>query len=135
MKDSRDQWIDNTHPLVDLRMTRQDCLHWFQENYPGRPLVKSSCVGCPYHSNREWLRIYRTSPGETRLAIALDEQLRNPERPRIDPNSKTLQFLHSRRQPLGEVLERIDRLDRLQPSLFPEYESGFAEQCGGTCAI
>ena len=133
MKDARDKWIYNAHPLVDLRMTRQDCINWFREQYPSRPLVKSSCVGCPYHSNREWLRIYRNFPEEAQRAIELDAQLRSPERTGIEPNSKTMQFLHKDRRPLDEVLTRIDYLDRLQPSMFPENESGFAGECGGNC--
>ena len=133
MKDARDQWIENAYPLVDLRLTRQNCVRWFQERYPGRPLAKSSCVGCPYHSNQEWLNIYRNHPEQAQRAIALDERLRDPERTRMEPNSLTRNYLHPGSRPLGETLERLDRLERMQPRLLDDESSPADEPCGGNC--
>ena len=51
MKPSRDDWIENRWPLIDLRMKRHDCLRWMQEKgYPQPP--RSACVFCPYMSDR-----------------------------------------------------------------------------------
>lgn len=133
MKDARYPWIENAHPLVDLRMTRRDCLLWFRQHYPRQPLTKSACVGCPYHSNREWLRIYRSYPEEAQRAIELDERLRDPERVSVEPNPRVMNYLHPSRRPLAETLERLDYLDRLQPHLMPEEESASDEMCGGHC--
>ena len=51
-KDSQVQYIVNRHPLIEAGMSRTDCVAWFAERYPGRNLSKSSCVGCPFHSDR-----------------------------------------------------------------------------------
>lgn len=135
MKDPRDQWIENIYPLVDLHLTRADCQHWFEEHYPGRPLAKSSCVGCPYHSDREWLRIYRQFPDEARRAIALDARLREPARAGKEPNVDVMQYLHRSRRPLDEVLMEIHAQDRRQPSLIPDETGDFTGHCDGYCAL
>ena len=132
MKDARDGWVQNVHPLVEMRMTRHDCRRWFEEHYPGRPLAKSACVGCPYHSNHEWLRIYRKFPEEAERAVLLDEHLREPERMQLEPNESTLQFLHQSRKPLREVLNKLDHLERIQPRLLDDNEPS-SEMCGGHC--
>ena len=36
MKPSRDAWVENVWPLIDAKMSRQDCLAWFEKNYPDR---------------------------------------------------------------------------------------------------
>ena len=133
MKDSQTGWIENAYPLVDMRMSRRDCLKWFKERYPQRQLAKSACIGCPYHSNREWLRIYRNFPQEASRAAALDEHLRTSERAKVEPNENTQQFLHRSCQPLSQALERLDYLDRLQPSLLPESPPAASAECGGYC--
>lgn len=50
MKPSREAWQVNRFPLIEKRMTRQDCLNWIRSHgYPDPP--KSACIGCPFHSN------------------------------------------------------------------------------------
>ena len=46
MKTSRDRWITNRYPLIEVGMSRSDCLNWWQERYD-RPLERSACVACP----------------------------------------------------------------------------------------
>jgi hypothetical protein len=49
MRDSDVRYIRNVYPLVDRRMSRQDCLRWLERHgYPAPP--KSACVFCPYRS-------------------------------------------------------------------------------------
>ena len=49
MKPSFESWQVNRWPLVEQRMSRQDCLTWLRRyGYPEPP--KSSCIGCPFHS-------------------------------------------------------------------------------------
>ena len=62
MKPSGKSWIENAWPLIEAGMTRLDCLRWFESHYPGRPLVKSSCVGCPFHSDAQWLALAECWP-------------------------------------------------------------------------
>lgn len=53
MKPARQQWIVNRWPLIELGMSRADCLSWLERHgYPAPP--KSACLGCPFHSQRTW---------------------------------------------------------------------------------
>ena len=104
MKESGVEWVRNRYPLVDLGMSRADCMRWFDARHPGRPLVKSSCVGCPFHSDSEWQTLAERNPEDMNRAIALDERLRSPDRP-TNPNTKMLpEYLHKSGLPLAEVL-------------------------------
>ena len=41
------------YPLIDLGLSREDCEDYLDsQGYPVPP--KSSCLGCPYHSNTTW---------------------------------------------------------------------------------
>ena len=131
-KDARQGWIKNAYPLIEAGMSRSDCVSWFGRNYPGRPLVKSSCVGCPYHSSREWLRLYRNQPEDMADTILLDERLREPERIAIE-NKGRPQYLHRSGRPLAEVLPELDRLDLMQPRLLDNDQDGFGNECDGYC--
>lgn len=54
MKPSGEAWQINRWPLIEKRMTRQDCLTWLRHHEcPIQP--KSSCIGCPFHSDAMWL--------------------------------------------------------------------------------
>jgi len=49
------------YPLVDLRLTRRDCIKIIQES--GLPVPpKSSCYFCPFHSPNEWKRMRQQEP-------------------------------------------------------------------------
>lgn len=49
------------YPLIDLRLTRRDCMKIIQE--AGLPVPpKSSCFFCPFHSPNEWKRMRQQEP-------------------------------------------------------------------------
>ena len=132
MKDSGVGYVENRYPLIERNMNRLDCLAWFRERYPGRPLVKSSCVGCPFHSDAEWVRLMDADPDGIKKAIALDERLRSPDRPQ-NPNTLRLpEFLH-RKGPLRDVLTKLKRIadEGQQLSMF----DGFGNECEGHCGV
>ena len=131
-KDARERWIENAYPLIEAGMSRSDCIAWFTERYPGQPIAKSSCVGCPYHSNREWLWNLRHDPDAMAKTITLDEHLRDPERVAIEKNGRP-KYLHSSLRPLGEVLVELDRAEQMQPGLFDHDPDGFGNECEGFC--
>ena len=61
VRTSRRRWIANRYPLVELRMTRGDCLQWLaRHGYPEPP--KSSCTFCPFHSDAAWRAMKLTDP-------------------------------------------------------------------------
>jgi hypothetical protein len=95
---SKDRWVDNLYPLIDpLKMSRLDCQHWWEQHYPHRSLGKSSCIGCPNKSDREWLWLKQTSPLEWQQAVEFDAAIRNAT------GMRGTSYLHRSLKPLGEV--------------------------------
>jgi hypothetical protein len=75
MRISDVRWIQHRYPLVmDVPMTRQDCLRWLERNGYSAP-ARSACIGCPYKSNAEW-RNLQESPTEWADAVAFDSEMR-----------------------------------------------------------
>jgi len=72
---SSERWISNYYPLIEKEMSRFDCLKWFASiNLPAPP--RSSCIGCPYHSNEEW-RSIMSDPDAWSEAITFDNKIRS----------------------------------------------------------
>jgi hypothetical protein len=79
MRDSDVRYIRNVYPLVDRRMSRQDCLRWLERHgYPAPP--KSACVFCPYRSDRGWRTMRDEAPADWVAAVAFDRQVRGSRR-------------------------------------------------------
>ena len=96
MKDSDVKYVQNEYPLVDLKMTRQDCIAWLErQNLPIPP--KSACVFCPYHSKETWQRMGRAGGPDFEVAARVDETVRNMR-------SKHTAFVHRSCRPLREVV-------------------------------
>lgn len=71
MKPSRESFIENRWPLIELRMKREDCLNWMEKNnYPRPP--RSACVFCPYQSDIEWLRLKTEEPEDFNKAVMFE---------------------------------------------------------------
>lgn len=120
MKMSRDRWCENRFPLVDLRMSRWDCLRWMERNgYPAPP--RSSCLGCPFHSNAEWRRQRDMSPEEWADTLLVDEMIRH------QPKIHARQFMHFSRIPLKDV-DLSTAEERGQMNLFEN-------ECEGMCGV
>ncbi len=62
MKDSRDPWMTNRYPLIEVGMSRRDCADWWDARYD-RPLERSACVACPFQSRQRWVETKRRWPG------------------------------------------------------------------------
>lgn len=109
-------------PLLDLGWTRQDCQAYLAQKVP-HVVPKSACVFCPFHSDREWLRIKREDPVAWARAVEVDESLR---RHGSIVNRKLDQplFVHRSCKPLAEV-----NLNEGQYSL------GFIRECEGVCGV
>lgn len=121
MRDSRERWNRNVWPLIELNMSRNDCLTWMRRNgYPQPP--KSSCIGCPFHSDHEWRRIRDTDPEAWADAVALDEVIRKPVR-----GIRGEQFMHRKLLPLAEV-DLSTAEERGQINLFEN-------ECEGMCGV
>ena len=128
MKPSREPWVEHRWPLVDLGMTREDCIDWFQSEYPNRYLPRSACVICPYRSDEHWIELKHQEPESYREAVEFDRWLRkttsNPVRKLLNGRP----YLHSARQPLDSVIAKrekagVDKIDN------------FNNECEGLCGI
>ena len=121
MKMSMEPWQVNRFPLIELGMTRRDCLRWLERNgYPAPP--KSSCIGCPYHSDSLWRQMREEDPDAFADAVAIDRLIRTGFR-----NLRGEVFLHRSCLPLDEA--DLDTLaDKGQLDLF-------ADECDGMCGV
>jgi hypothetical protein len=121
MKPSREWWAETCWPLIDVNMTRNDCLRWMADRgYPTPP--RSACVFCPFHSDAEWRRIKETDPESWAKAVKFDHDFRDAKK--STSSQKTVQFLHRTCKPL-------DQID-FTPSTSPQLEL-WANECSGMC--
>ncbi|MFP4145882.1 MAG: hypothetical protein ACLFV3_12155 [Phycisphaeraceae bacterium] len=132
MSRSSVQYIVHRHPLIEWvkgprrrlfpsGYNREDCLTWLHRHgYPEPP--RSACIGCPFHSDEEWLAI-KTDPEAWADACAFDAAIR-----RRDGHRGEL-YLHEACVPLDEVsLDHGSRSRRGGPG-------GFQQECVGVCGV
>lgn len=76
MNQSTVKFIVNRYPLIEQRITRNDCIDYLESHDLPVP-IKSACIGCPYHTASEWLELQETAPEEFEDVVLFDEQIRN----------------------------------------------------------
>jgi hypothetical protein len=118
MKDSDVKYITHRWPLIEKRMSRNDCAAWLKAHGLEVP-PKSSCVFCPFQKNSEWNVTWKNGDDYFK-AVKADNQIRKA-RPPYDL------FVHPARKPLTEIDLRND-VDRGQLSLWDE-------ECSGICGV
>ena len=123
---SMEKWKTNVYPLLNhphdmltQRYTRRQCLEWLHQNYPGRNVPRSACIGCPFHNDEEWRHI-KNDPALWADAIEVDEAIRQTE------GMDGQVFLHRSCLPLKEV-------DLRTPREKGQMDFGFEEECFGYC--
>ena len=121
MRPARQPWQANRWPLIERRMSRWDCRRWLERHgYPIPP--KSSCIGCPFHSNALWREMRDRAPDEWNDAIEVDRLIRAGGTQR---GMRQQQYMHADRVPLDEV-DLSTAADRGQIDLF-------MNECEGLC--
>ncbi len=117
MKPSRVRYILNRFPLIDLWLSRRDCLAWLGDHgYPEPP--RSACIGCPFRSDAEWRAL---SLSEFADAVEVDHAIRR------QPGAQHEQYAHSSRKPLS-LVDLSTAEERGQFNLF-------LEECEGMCGV
>lgn len=114
-------WQDVRFPLIDDRMTRQDCINYLEQRVP-HEVPRSACVYCPYKSNREWLRLKRAGGADWERALEIDRGLRTKGTP-LEKRLNFPAYLHKSCKPLDEC-----NLDENQMNLFDM-------ECEGGCGL
>lgn len=121
MRDSGVKYIENHYPLVDRRMSRHDCLAWYDSHgFPAPP--RSACVFCPYRKDAEWARLKREDPKGFQAAVEFDEQIRQM------PGIRGTCYVHRSMKPLKDV-------DFDNPEDNGQLDFGFAGECEGMCGL
>lgn len=125
MKPSSTAWQVNRWPLIEQRMNRNDCLRWIERKGYRQP-PKSSCIGCPFHSNGHWREMKKNSPSEFADAVEVDALIRGGGT-QFNARIKGEQFMHPSLKPLDQVdLSTLE--DHGQLNLF-------LNECEGMCGV
>lgn len=144
---SQDHWQEFYYPLIDTVVSpktdtlfgrgfdRQDCLDWIaSRGFPKPP--RSACVGCPFHSDAEWLKMKIEDPESFADAVAFDLEIRSADSGTADRQDGRLvgkPYLHRSCVPLDEM-EFNERLYKVG-SITTDGKLGMAEECLGMCGV
>lgn len=99
MRTSEIPTIENRYPLIELGMSRTDCIAWLTDHdYPVPP--KSACIFCPFMSNTAWKDQRDNRPDDHAYSISIDRAIRHGLR---GAGLGGELFLHASRTPLETV--------------------------------
>ena len=124
MKPSQEKWKENIWPLIDARMSRENCKAWFARHYPDRTFGKSACIACPYRHDRDWRVMKIEDPVSFADAVDFDKSLRRFGDFQMLGNQV---FVHRSQKPLDEVdFRNLEDMGQLNM---------FEEECTGHCGV
>ena len=107
MRESDVQYVTHEYPLVQRRITRQDCFIWLEHH--GLPAPhKSACVFCPYQSKAMWKGMGRVGGEDWETAVRIDRAIRHKR-------DNFPLFVHPSRRPLEDAIQ-----DDGQLAMWPE---------------
>jgi hypothetical protein len=116
MKQSRLSWIKNVYPLIDLRMTREDCVTYLTERGIDVP-PKSSCVFCPFSSPEKFAELWNI-PQDRENILAAEREILT-----LKPDRE--HYIHRSLQPIQAVVDQYN-LSKIDPTVDdPGCDSGY----------
>ena len=121
MKPARDKYILNRHPLIEAKMSRQDCINYLKKHNIPLP-EKSACIVCPYHNDSYWHFMKTERPEEFAEAVDFDKQVRT-----ITRKEDEQIFVHRSCKPLDEVEFDKKETDKQLDM--------FNNECEGMCGV
>jgi hypothetical protein len=121
MKPSDVQYVVNVWPLIERRWSRRDCLAYLASIGVSAP--RSACIGCPYHSDREWRQLRDDAPDEFADAVQFERELQD-----VGAALRGVPFLHRQRVPL-------DQVDLSTPEDRGQTVLTFDDECEGMCGV
>jgi len=128
MKKARMPWLTSRWPLIEMKMSRADCLQWYRDINKHPMPGKSSCIGCPYHHNDQWKNMQKNYPEDWEDACEVDDKIRHGLK-----NTPSELFLHKSAKPLRSINFQAPNP---QQSLFGEtFDEEFADECEGLCGV
>ena len=123
MKPSTNKYIVNRWPLIEDRLSRNDCLRWMERQRFATP-PKSSCIGCPFHNDAHWRKMKNEAPDEFADAVEIDRMIRDGGTQR---GIRGKQYMHRRMIPLDQV-DLSTAEDHGQLNMF-------INECEGMCGV
>ena len=118
MKKNKNKKIHNRFPLIEMMMSRSDCMAFMKEN--GFPIpIKSACVFCPYRPDSDWSALKKENSDGWKKAIEVDKKIRK----RKNISLKNDVYLHKSCKPLDEVDFTENQIDM------------FENECEGHCGL
>lgn len=106
MKTSRTTFVRNKYPLVEKRMSRDDCISYLGERdlpIPG----KSSCRFCPYHGLDYFAKMKQSHPDDFDYVVDIDRSLRDERKDRFSADGDF--YLSSKYIPLEDAVANYER--------------------------
>jgi hypothetical protein len=129
-----ERWRTNRWPLIEMGMTRADCVAWLTDHgYPVPP--RSACTYCPNSSDERWATLKADHPDEWEAACEMDEVVRTATNfggRRADTPLKGVPYLHRSMTPLrsADLRTRTAKLaDSGVRGMF-DLDACTAEMCG-----
>jgi len=126
----RVKYLTSRYPLLELGMSRKDCLRWLAARGWG-DTVKSACIGCPFHGNRAWRDLRDNHPDEWVDAVAFDAAIRHGGA--RGNGLRGTAYLHASRVPLDQAptdpITRAERRDDQLDLLDLPAEEGDPDGC------
>ncbi len=120
LKNAAHKWVVHRWPLIEARMTRADCRIWFEKNYPGRELLKSACIGCPFKNNVAWRSLKYSDEKGWKDVCGFDVAIRHNGATLRGMNAQ--QYVHRSATPLANAnLGADSNIDMFQ------------DECDGVC--
>lgn len=113
-------------PLLELGLSRAHC-EAINRRAGFEQVAKSACIGCPFHTNRQWREIRDKDPESWADAVDFDRRIRAGSA-RINAQGQHLlgaAWLHRSRVPLDQApIDRVTHAEwrGLQPDLVAELE-------------
>ncbi|WP_407916062.1 hypothetical protein [Kitasatospora sp. NE20-6] len=130
-KDADVRYTRNRFPLIELGLSRGDCLALLAE-HGLESTPKSSCLGCPFHGNAQWRAIRDGDGEEWADVVDFDAQIRAGNA-RANADGRPLlgqAYLHRSRVPLDRA--PIDRLTRREQLSLQEQQAVEEAEFGPT---
>ena len=124
MRDAAFSWLRNEYPLVDLKMTRQDCIDWCTDHGYDRP-PRSACIGCPFKNDNEWRYLRDEMPEAWADAVDFDHKIRALLK--AGDRFYGTAYLHAQMKPL-DLVDLRTASEQGQDSLFDQ-------ECEGMCGV
>jgi hypothetical protein len=100
MKPSQLKYITNEYPLVDLEISREDCVRIIQEE--GLPVPpKSSCWFCSFHKISHWVNLKNDDPELFSKVVNFEKFLQN----RCDSLGRNQVYITQFAKPIEQAVE------------------------------